>query len=51
MRRLLQAVGFIVGALVAVIGVELVMLSRREYLPSDPDPARFASEFAAQRKF
>lgn len=36
MRRLLQAVGFIVGALVAVIGVELVMLSRREYLPSDP---------------
>ena len=36
MRGLLVAVGFIVGALVALIGVELVLLSRREYLPSDP---------------
>jgi len=36
MRRTLLAVGFIVGALVALVGVELVLLSRREYLPSDP---------------
>jgi len=36
MRRLPLAVGFLLGALVALIGVELVMLSRREYLPSDP---------------
>ncbi|MEO6294804.1 MAG: SGNH/GDSL hydrolase family protein [Candidatus Limnocylindria bacterium] len=36
MRRALVAVGFIVGALVALVGVELVLLSRREYLPSDP---------------
>ncbi len=36
MRRLLLGVGFVLGALVGLIGVELVLLSRREFLPMDP---------------
>ena len=36
MRRLAFAIGFSVAALVALIGVELVLLGRREYLPADP---------------
>lgn len=35
-RRLAFATGFSLAALVALIGVELVLLGRREYLPSDP---------------
>lgn len=36
MRRLLLALGALVLALVAVIGVEVVLLGRREFLPPDP---------------
>ena len=35
-RRVLLAAGLGMTAFVALIGVELVLLSRREYLPSDP---------------
>jgi lysophospholipase L1-like esterase len=35
-RRVLLAAGLGTTAFVALIGVELVLLSRREYLPSDP---------------
>lgn len=35
-RRLAFATGFSLAALVALIAVELVLLGRREYLPSDP---------------
>lgn len=35
-RRVATAVGLVVGAIVALVGVELVLLTRREYLPRDP---------------
>ena len=36
MRRLALAAGVLVGAVVALIGVELVLIGRREFLPMDP---------------
>lgn len=35
-RRTALAVGLAIGALVGLIGVELLVLTRREYLPTDP---------------
>lgn len=35
-RRVLFALGIAAGALVALIGAELYLLSRRDYLPTDP---------------
>jgi lysophospholipase L1-like esterase len=36
MKRIAMAVGLILGALAGLIGVELFLLGRREYLPMDP---------------
>lgn len=36
MRRLVLGLGFVLGAFIGLIGVELVLLSRREFLPMDP---------------
>lgn len=36
MRRLVLGAGLAIGALIGLIGVELVLLSRREFLPMDP---------------
>ena len=35
-RRVLAAIGLALGAFVALIGVELFLLTRREFLPGDP---------------
>ena len=37
MRRILVVAGLAIGAFVGLIGVELVILSRREFLPTNPD--------------
>lgn len=36
-RRVALALGLVIGALVALVGVELFLLSRREFLPRDPE--------------
>jgi len=37
MHRVLIGLGMLIGAFVAVIGVEIVVMSRREFVPQEPD--------------